>query len=745
MNSTVKYKSLEPYRAVLVVVFLAVSVWYLGWRLGTINPDVKVFSWLLYAAEIFGFLTTAMHLFMTWRLTERTAPPPQPGLGVDVYITTINEPVDMVRRTALAAINMDYPHQTWLLDDGRRPEIARLAEELGCRYLTRDNNEHAKAGNLNNALEHSTGQFVAVFDADHAPARNFLTHTLGYFQDEKVAFVQTPQDFFNLDSYQHRWKQGRQSLWTEQSLFFRVIQRGKDFWNAAFFCGSCAVVRRSSLDSIGGFATGTVTEDLHTSIRLHKCGFKSVYHAESLAFGIAPATIEPFLRQRVRWGQGAMQVWRKESFIFAGGLSLAQRINYFASMATYFEGWQKGLFYFAPVIVLVLGVMPLVAPGDEFLLHFIPYLVLTFWVFEEVGRGFGRSLFIEQYNMARYFAFAWATLAFFKQQLRFRVTPKGSPRTVPSKAYSFLPQQVLLIANIVAIPVGVYLYLTFHHLPTDGVIANVIWAGINAGLATALLLFTARRKAQHKRADYRFPIPLPVKLCTPNGTKVLGTVDNLSSSGFRVCGQYPGEIGSGSSVEGELMLPSGPMPFRAEVTSILEDLGADGNHYKSLGCKFIWDQVGQRDVLDLFLYGSDLQWQVQNLQEQALTPLDLVFGKRRAVPRRLAQQWATIVYKVDSVRDAEYEIGMIAIPGDISTEPNAILFKPVPAGAQITAFVFGRNRQAPVHAKPSGEHRLDSPVAAIYAYRLTNCTWDQSWRTHRSGQDFSAQQGELAS
>ena len=168
----------------------------------------------------------------------------------------------MLRRTLLAASRMEYPHQTWLLDDGNRPEARALADSLGCRYLARERNTDAKAGNLNNALQHSEAELIAVFDADHAPARDFLTRTLGYFADPAVAFVQTPQDFYNLDSYQHRQHPRRHLVWTEQSLFFRVIQRGKDCWNAAFFCGSCAVLRRRALDKIGGFATGSVTEDL---------------------------------------------------------------------------------------------------------------------------------------------------------------------------------------------------------------------------------------------------------------------------------------------------------------------------------------------------------------------------------------------------------------------------------------------------------------------------------------------------
>jgi cellulose synthase (UDP-forming) len=375
----VPYIPLEWPRRLLVAGFIGVSVWYLTWRDRYAQPA---------SADLLGARLRRRAV----RLRDRTAPhlhvlaadrAGRPAaadrLSVDVFIPTYNESVALVRKTLLAARAMDYPHKTWLLDDGRRPEMEALARQLGCEYLARADNEHAKAGNLNHALAHSSGEMVVVFDADHAPRRDFLVKTLGYFEDEDVGFVQTPQDFYNLDSYQHRWRGKGRTVWTEQALFFRVIQRGKDYWNAAFFCGSCAVVRRSALDEIGGFATGTVTEDLHTSLRIHARAYKSVYHAEPLAFGLAPESIEPFIGQRVRWGQGAMHVWRKEGILSHRGLSLAQRLNYLASALTYFDGWQKGIFYFAPAVVLLTGLLPLLATTPEFLLHFIPYYLLTFW------------------------------------------------------------------------------------------------------------------------------------------------------------------------------------------------------------------------------------------------------------------------------------------------------------------------------------------------------------------------------
>ena len=573
-----------------------------------------------------------LHIFMCWRLTVRQAPPPRPGMTVDVFVPTYNESVDLVRKTLLAARAMDYPHETWLLDDGRRDAMRALAAQLGVHYLTRADNEHAKAGNLNDALTQTRGDFVAVFDADHAPRRDFLTKTLGYFDDEAVAFVQTPQDFYNLDSYQHRRGRGSaHTVWTEQSLFFRVIQRGKDAWNAAFFCGSCAVVRRSSLEAIGGFATGTVTEDLHTSIRLHAKGYRSIYHAEPLAFGLAPESIGPFIGQRIRWGQGAMHVWRKEGLLTHRGLTWAQRLNYLASVLTYFDGWQKGIFYLAPVVVLLTGTMPLIASSPDFLVHFVPYYLLTLWAFEEVGRGYGRTLFIEQYNMARFAAFAWATLAWVlpRRWLRFKVTRKGG--LVDSSARFVAPQALVLALNVAAIPLGIAFFVWWGRLPLDGLIANALWALVNAALALAVLVFTSRTTA-FVRSKYRFPVPLAAELEVPGGGALRGTIDDISESGFRFYGPLPANLEVGQAVCGRIALPDEPMPFRGEVRSVFA--GEDGL-LRAVGCHFETEARAPASAGDLPLRIGPAVGPEQPVRPHPHTDVPAVAGRGgRSAPQR---------------------------------------------------------------------------------------------------------------
>lgn len=718
MSAPIPSQPLEWPRRWLVGVFIACGFWYLGWRAATLNPDSPLFSSLIYGAEIFGFISALMHTFMCWRLTERRAPPPRQGIGVDVFIPTYNESVSLVRKTLLAARAMDYAHETWLLDDGRRDEMHELADQLGVRYLARPDNSHAKAGNLNHALAHSRGALVAVFDADHAPRRDFLVKTLGYFDDDAVAFVQTPQDFYNLDSYQHRWRRGEnRTVWTEQSLFFRIIQRGKDYWNAAFFCGSCAVVRRQALQDIGGFATGTVTEDLHTSIRLHAKGYKSVYHAEPLAFGLAPESIEPFLMQRVRWGQGAMHVWRLEGLLSHRGLSLAQRVNYLASVLTYFDGWQKGLFYLAPVVVLLTGTMPLITSTGEFLLHFLPYYLLTLWAFEEVGRGYGHTVFIEQYNMARFAAFAWATLAWLlpRRWLRFKVTSKGALGHRP--AHYTAPQALVLGLNVVAIPLGLWFYVLWNRLPLDGLIANMIWAGVNAALALAVLAFTTRTTA-FVRQRYRFPVPLPAELVLAGLAPLHGTADDVSEGGFRFYGPLPPGVARGMPLQGRLMLPDGALPFTGEVRCLIPTPGARGE-VRAIGCH-LETTPEQLHRLETFLYGSDLQWTMNSLCDHIHTPMSRLWP--RTVPGPQTSPLAGLVWNGALLHECQSpaaapSMALVSAPSAEHPVPVLLSLVALPTDRNLRLFV-SRRRPEPARELRLKAAQIPGVPEGVFLYRL---------------------------
>lgn len=715
-------------RALVVLIFLAYAPYYLIWRLGTFNPEAPVFSWLIWGAEVFGYLTAVLHVFMVSRLTSPAAGPAPSGYGVDVFITTYNESAKLLRHTVLAAVRMDYPHRTWLLDDGDRPEIAALAKELGCQYLARRENTDAKAGNLNNALQHSHADFVAVFDADHVPSRDFLTRTLGFFKDPQVAFVQTPQDFYNLDSFQHRRHRRLSYVWTEQALFFRVIQRGKDRWNAAYFCGSCAVLRRRALDAIGGFATGTVTEDLHTSIRLHKKKYRAVYYPYNLAYGLAPDSVRAFLVQRLRWGQGAMQVWRKEGILFTRGLTFAQRLNYLASVLTYFDGWQKGVFYLAPVVVLTTGVMPINAFGWDFLAHFMPFYILCFWAYEEAGRGYGGTLLTEQYNMARFATFARATIEGFTRRVRFKVTPKLS--NGQDERRSIWPQIGVLVLSIAAIAVGATLWIYRHHLATGAFWANVIWAGINLGLAGAVVRFTLRKK--HRRVEYRFPIPLPAIVTIADDSRLLGLVEDISSDGCRLISETP--IEEGRKVSGEIFLPGERIRIKARVQRHAAPV--DQKRYPSAaqtprpsrkklqyGLAFEWDSPNDEIQLENFLYGSDMQWRILDLREAVTTPVAWLVSHltrdRKGLARLSPKEWLPVIYHRTGAGSRTDSFAVLS-RGDWGRESaRLVVFEALPERTRLEICIFGRMPENKLFGEVSAVHRLEAATAAIYTAELT--------------------------
>ena len=328
-----KLLSKKRFYQLVMLLATAVSLYYIRYRLKyTLNPYAIAFTVVFFLAELHGFSMLWMLFFELWSPTDREAPEPEPGHTVDVYIPVYDESVSLVRKTARAAINRDYPHKTYVLDDGAREELRHMCEEIGAGYILRPQHDHAKAGNLNHALQQTGGEIIAVFDCDHLPQKNFLLRTVGYFNDPKMGFVQTPQCFYNIGNVQDSKYEGEGKRWDEVDFFYRVIQPGKDRWNAAYFCGTNGLIRRKALEQTGGFDFRTITEDLLTSIRIHANGWKSAYHNEMLATGLAATDITSYWKQRLRWAIGNLRVLAYCNPLVVRGLSIPQRICYFNSI-----------------------------------------------------------------------------------------------------------------------------------------------------------------------------------------------------------------------------------------------------------------------------------------------------------------------------------------------------------------------------------------------------------------------------
>ncbi|MCB0989887.1 MAG: glycosyltransferase [Acidimicrobiales bacterium] len=429
---------------VFSLLVVASSLAYLAWRAGF---TIAWGSWwvsvplLLAEAHLVG--RSIMTVYELWDLDSAPPAPPVASTSarVAVFIATYDEGPEVLLPTLAAALALEPTHETWLLDDGKRPEVEEMARALGARYVTRPTNEHAKAGNLNHALALCDADLVAVLDADHVPERNFLRNTLGYFADPAVALVQTPQEFYNGDSFLHWGKKGRH----EEQFFHRVIMPGKNRANAAFWTGTNAVLRTAAIEWIGGVSTATITEDMHTTVRLHRTGWKTVHHNEVLARGLAARNYAEFHTQRWRWGAGAMQSLAVENPLLSRGLTFGQRMMYLASASSWFDSWRTLALHILPVVAITTGAAPVNAPIGVLVPIVMGLHLLQFSLSKVLGRGRLRLLPTLVFEVLKMPANLSSSLVFLKpRRLKFAVTPKGrsasgrTRHTVPAMLWSLL-------------------------------------------------------------------------------------------------------------------------------------------------------------------------------------------------------------------------------------------------------------------------------------------------------------------
>jgi cellulose synthase (UDP-forming) len=635
---------------VLIAITLLTGTVYVTWRwLFSVNWGTWWIAVPLVLAETYALVDAYLFGLTMWRVKKRGEPPPaDPDATVDVFITTYDEPAEMVARTARAALAITHPHTTWILDDGDREAMRAAADELGVGYLTRsddwvDRPRHAKAGNLNNALQVTSGEFMLILDADQVPDPHILDRMLGWFGDPEVALVQSPQWFTNVSD--------SDPLGSQAPLFYGPIQQGKDGWNAAFFCGSNAVIRREALMQLGvvGYvrevesavddaldaagrilrsaarsarglgsaavaavrdvqdavadaraalrrhepvsevtyrfqrrvdaaarsvvahdlaamdadlrelgesvaavddelglpvvdqtaleqlasrefsplaalesisrlvrsldvdrsdealavmplATVSVTEDMATCMRLHALGWRSVYHHEVLARGLAPEDLRTMLQQRLRWAQGTLQVMLRENPLVQRGLSVGQRLMYFATMWSYLSGFAALAFLAAPVLYLCFGVLPVNAYGLTFMLLFLPYVVVNQVLFLVVGYGV-KTWRGHQYSLALFplWIRACVTAAanvFFGRPLGFVVTPKTRQARGGFPFRLVMPQLVAYVVLVLACVVGVVRLAVGATDTVVGTGVNLVWVAYDL-----LVLSVIFQAASHRAPE----------------------------------------------------------------------------------------------------------------------------------------------------------------------------------------------------------------------------------------------------
>lgn len=444
------------WRLIALAFGTAIVLRYVYWRTTSTLPPLNqlenfIPGFLLYLAEMYSVMMLSLSLFVVaMPLPPRKAKAISPGAfpKVDVFVPSYNEDAGLLANTLAAAKGMDYPVdklQVWLLDDGgtqqkrysmnlveaqrasaRHMELQALCDDLGVRYLTRERNEHAKAGNLNNGMLHSDGELIAVFDADHAPARDFLLETVGYFEsDPKLFLVQTPHFFLNPDPLERNLRTF-EKMPSENEMFYGIIQRGLDKWNAAFFCGSAAVLRRKALDDTDGFSGMSITEDCETALALHGRGWNSIYVDRPLIAGLQPATFASFIGQRSRWAQGMMQILLFRFPLFKRGLSIPQRLCYMSSTLFWLFPVSRTIFLFAPLFYLFFDLEIFTASGGEFLAYTLAYMLVNLMMQNYLYGAFRWPWISELYEYAQTVHLLPAVISVLMRPSRptFKVTAK---------------------------------------------------------------------------------------------------------------------------------------------------------------------------------------------------------------------------------------------------------------------------------------------------------------------------------
>lgn len=519
-----------PLRLFFVMVAVFINIRYMTWRV----TETLVYDGfsdflgmsLLFIAELYAITLHFLGVFANiWPLHNKIIPLPENSdlfPSVDVFIATYNEDPEIVRITATAARSIDYPGEklrVHILDDGgtiakrndpktaeaawaRHYELRRISQECGAIYITREKNQHAKAGNLNHALNHTDGDLILVLDCDHVPTSDILKNTVGWFlKDRKLAFVQTPHFFINPNPIEKNINMLK-DLPGEHELFYRANHPGLNFWNASFFCGSAAILRRSYLLEVGGVCGETITEDCETALALHQRGYNSVYISRPMVCGLSPETFDDFILQRQRWAQGMTQMMVLKNPMKLRGLSLFQKMCYFNNGLFWFFGISRFIFFLAPAAFLLLGLHVYFASVTQVVAFAIPHIFSSIILTDFFYGKFRWPFLSEMYEGIQSIFLIPVVLSVFANPRKpsFKVTPKGKSLSEEYFSSLTLPFFIMCLLLMLTVPAALYKWYIYP-LYRDVILITICWATYNFVIAMAAFgaFFERRQVRGHHR------------------------------------------------------------------------------------------------------------------------------------------------------------------------------------------------------------------------------------------------------
>ena len=553
---------------------------YLWWRVTATMPaggSDRVAAWILIGFEALPVFGLVLKTVTLWNIDAPSPPPVSAvpdGMGVAVLIPTYNEPAEVIAPTIAAACALQPTHETWVLDDGDRAWVADLCAAVGARYVCRPVHDHAKAGNMNHTLDlmeveaaagHPPIDVIAVLDCDHVPLPTFLTATLGWFADERLALVQGPQSFYNSGAFDDDGFTG------EQGLFFNVLMPARHHAGAGpFWCGSTSLLRLSALRDVGGVATETITEDMHTTLKLIRAGWRTAYHHQTLAVGLAPATPDQYLLQRRRWGMGAMQILVHERLWSAKRwMSWRNFHEYLNGTLWWLEGFATLFAFVVPIAIMLSGADTSTAAPLAFLCAFVAMFTVRLWGAKRLLRSqirWSTAFALRVFRVPVGIACMWWLVA--RKQLQFEVTPKGGSderrRGQAPRILSALAGTVIaVLAYATAGTIGLVPWRT----DPGSTIASAVWLCL--GLAVLALGARRIRKAEYatsRRNAHRVGVRTG---CSVDGVPC--ELLDISAGGARVRAPY-GHLPIDGSV---LLTLAGAEPVRLDVVRVNSDDRAD--------------------------------------------------------------------------------------------------------------------------------------------------------------------------
>lgn len=738
----------QTARILICLLAVFISVRYLAWRtlytLPTQDPLSFAAGLLLYLAEVYAFVIMSVGAFVTISPLHRPVAPlpddPAEWPSVDVLIPSYNESEELLEVTLLGALNLDYPREKlkiYLLDDGgtvakrHQPDLAQataahrrhrrlraLCERLGVHYLTREKNESAKAGNINSALPHIHGDLVLILDADHVPTVDFLRSTAGWFnRDPQLFLVQTPHFFVspdpiekNLKTYQH--------MPSEQEMFYTNVQRGLDFWNSSFFCGSAAILRRRCLDEVGGIQGVSITEDAETALALHARGYRSAYIWKPMVAGLQPESFVSFVKQRVRWAQGMTQLLMLKNPLRNPGLSWHQRLGYLNSMLFWLFPFARMIFLLAPLAYLLFGLGIYNANLYDVVLYTLPHLaggiIITDYLY-----GNARWAFVSEFYELVLSLFMIKPLIQVMRSPRspnFEVTAKGELSNEDHISPLVRPLYPMLALTLFGILVGIWRYIAFPW-QQDIIAITLAWEVIN--LCMLLGALGALLERQQHRAMPR--IPFKQKATLYAGEKAIDCqTSDLSVGGVGVLINAQEADWMVNQRSGHLVIRDPNSQVSMVDVRLQSSQRMDDDNVR-MGFRFVADSIADKAEIVRLVYGDSERWRtVLRERNHRIGILKSAAFVSRLMFGYILEHFQVLLSKPSSHSRAELQPALATVP--ITASQTLALLAVGASGEPISRREFDV-----AHYRKNAEQKLENrsklheiPLTGNVADRLAN-------------------------